>query len=68
MFIGREHELAQMNSVLARPTASMIVISGRRRIGKSRLIKEFIKPFKSYTFISSLIDMVQLCAARIFCV
>lgn len=50
MFIGRKHELAQMNSVLARPAANMIVIRGRRRIGKSRLIKEFIKPFKSYIF------------------
>lgn len=50
MFIGRQHELAQMNSVLARPAASMIVIKGRRRIGKSRLIKEFIKPFTSYVF------------------
>jgi AAA+ ATPase superfamily predicted ATPase len=50
MFIGRQHELAQMNSVLTRQSASMIVIRGRRRIGKSRLIKEFIKPFKSYVF------------------
>lgn len=50
MFIGRKKELAQLNSVLTRNTASMIVIRGRRRIGKSRLIKEFIKPFKSYVF------------------
>lgn len=50
MFIGRKQELAEMNSVLAHPGASMIVIKGRRRIGKSRLIKEFVKPFKSYVF------------------
>ncbi len=50
MFIGRKKELAQLNSVLTRASASMIVIRGRRRIGKSRLIKEFIKPFKSYVF------------------
>lgn len=50
MFIGRKKELAQLNSVLKRPAASMIVMRGRRRIGKSRLIKEFIKPFKSYIF------------------
>lgn len=50
MFIGRNRELAQMNSMLTRSVASMIVIRGRRRIGKSRLIKEFIKPFKSYVF------------------
>lgn len=50
MFIGRKHELTQLNNVLTQPSASMIVIKGRRRIGKSRLIKEFIKPFQSYTF------------------
>jgi len=50
IFIGRKEELAQLNSVLTRTSASLIVIKGRRRIGKSRLIKEFIKPFKSYVF------------------
>lgn len=51
MFIGRKKELAQLNNVLNLPSASMVVIRGRRRIGKSRLIKEFSKAFKSYTFI-----------------
>src|SRR5690242_3864072 len=50
MFIGRKNELAQMNAVLVRPGASMIIIKGRRRIGKSRLIKEFAKPFNAYFF------------------
>lgn len=50
MFVGRKDELAQMNNVLARPAANMLVIRGRRRIGKSRLIKEFAKPFKAYFF------------------
>lgn len=49
-FIGRKYELAQMNSLLESRSASMVVVRGRRRIGKSRLIKEFAKPFKSYTF------------------
>lgn len=50
-FIGRKHELAQLNHLLTLPSASMVVIRGRRRIGKSRLIKEFMQPFKSYVFI-----------------
>ncbi len=50
MFVGRKDELAQMNNVLARPGANMLVIRGRRRIGKSRLIKEFTKPFSAYFF------------------
>ncbi len=49
-FIGREHELLQLNSILAFPSSSLIVIRGRRRIGKSRLIKEFMKPYRSYIF------------------
>ncbi len=50
MFIGREKELAQLRGVLKNRKASLIVIRGRRRIGKSRLIKEFSKPYKTYTF------------------
>lgn len=40
----------QLNQLLARQSAIMAVIRGRRRIGKSRLIKEFAKQFKYYTF------------------
>lgn len=50
MFIGREKELEKLNSLLRREVASLVVIKGRRRIGKSRLIKEFAKPFKTYNF------------------
>lgn len=50
MFIGREKEISELNRILSHSSASMIVIRGRRRIGKSRLIKEFIKSYKSYVF------------------
>ncbi len=50
MFIGREKELEKLNSLLRRDIASLVVIKGRRRIGKSRLIKEFAKKFKTYDF------------------
>ena len=40
-FIGRKHELNILNKFIKKKTASLIVIKGRRRIGKSRLIKEF---------------------------
>lgn len=50
MFVGREKELDKLNSLLCRDIASLVVIKGRRRIGKSRLIKEFAKPFKTYNF------------------
>jgi len=42
-FVGREHELTQLRGLRDRKIASLAVIKGRRRIGKSRLIEEFAK-------------------------
>jgi AAA+ ATPase superfamily predicted ATPase len=42
-FIGREEELRRLNDLLKRKTATLAVIKGRRRIGKSRLCEEFAK-------------------------
>ena len=49
-FIGRNKELSQLNSLLDKKSASLVVVKGRRRIGKSRLIEEFGKALKIYTF------------------
>lgn len=40
-FIGRKQELARLNNLLGQGIAKLIVVKGRRRIGKSRLLKEF---------------------------
>ncbi|MBS0236669.1 MAG: ATP-binding protein [Proteobacteria bacterium] len=40
-FIGREKELQYLQQHLARGRSSLVVIKGRRRIGKSRLVTEF---------------------------
>jgi uncharacterized protein len=45
-FIGRKEELEVLNGILKKKTASIIVIKGRRRIGKSRLIDEFVRQNK----------------------
>ncbi len=50
-FIGREKELAILKDQTLKNVASFVVVRGRRRIGKSRLIEEFCKSYKSYTFI-----------------
>lgn len=42
-FIGRKKELKALNKLLNKVTASLVVIKGRRRIGKSRLIEVFAK-------------------------
>ena len=42
-FVGREEELRDLKQLLHKKSASLVVIKGRRRIGKSRLIEEFSK-------------------------
>lgn len=52
-FYGREKELLLLKDLLSKKTASLVVIKGRRRIGKSRLIQEFgslIKGGSTYFF------------------
>lgn len=49
-FFGRREELELMNRLLDKKTASLMVVRGRRRIGKSRLLEEFGKEMKAYTF------------------
>ncbi|MBQ9251713.1 MAG: ATP-binding protein [Clostridia bacterium] len=43
MFIGREAELQKMNQRYERDSLEFIVIYGRRRVGKTALINEFVK-------------------------
>jgi len=50
-FIGRKEELKKLLGLAKKKSASFIVVRGRRRIGKSRLVEEFGKYFdKFYTF------------------
>lgn len=49
-FIGRTKELEELNLLLKKKSASLVVIRGRRRVGKSRLIQEFVKDRKCWTF------------------
>lgn len=46
MFIGRERELQSLQEFYNKDGCGMMVIYGRRRIGKSTLITEFIKQKK----------------------
>lgn len=49
-FIGREAEMDRLKGLLKKKSASLIVVRGRRRIGKSRLLTEFGKEMKSFFF------------------
>jgi AAA+ ATPase superfamily predicted ATPase len=50
LFTGRDEELQLLKQFLKKKSASFIVVRGRRRIGKSRLIEEFAKDLVSYSF------------------
>jgi len=43
MFIGRQRYIDDLASLWRKPTSSLVACRGRRRIGKSRLIKEFAR-------------------------
>ncbi len=49
-FVGREPEMARLRGLLSSRSANLIVVRGRRRIGKSRLLAEFGKEIKSFFF------------------
>ena len=49
-FIGRKKELNSLELLLKKKSASLVVIRGRRRVGKSRLIKEFVSDKNNWTF------------------
>jgi uncharacterized protein len=47
-FVGRELELAKLRELVRLDTASLVVIKGRRRVGKSRLASEFAARLSGY--------------------
>lgn len=49
-FVGRQAELALLNGLQIKDSASLVVVYGRRRIGKSRLIEEFARGSRFYSF------------------
>jgi uncharacterized protein len=50
-FLGREKELQLLLDLCQKKSASFVIIKGRRRIGKSRLVEELSKHFsKFYAF------------------
>ena len=50
-FVGRNEEVKKLEDLFHAPRAILAVIKGRRRIGQSRLVKEFAvgKVFHAFT-------------------
>ena len=66
-FIGREYELKELNEEYNKGNFALSVIYGRRRVGKTFLIKEFLKDKKGYYFVAlesnALINLNRLSMA-----
>ncbi len=61
-FIGRKSELSRLESEYQKDS-SMVVIYGRRRVGKTTLIKEFIKGKNAFYYLASK-EVEPLCRKR----
>lgn len=49
-FVGRSTQLKALEALMLKKTASLVVIRGRRRVGKSRLVEEFSRNKKILNF------------------
>ena len=49
-FIGRKRELKALAKLLKKGVASLVIVQGRRRVGKSRLIEEFAQGHRFFHF------------------
>lgn len=49
-FVGRKQELETLERLCLKKSSSLVVVWGRRRIGKSTLVEEFLKGKKSWSF------------------
>ena len=54
MFINRKQEINFLNEIYEKEKAELILLYGRRRIGKTRLLQEFIKDKNSLYFIADV--------------
>ncbi len=72
MFIGREYELAELERLYQSGKFEMPVVYGRRRVGKSTLLREFIKGKRAvyFTAIESTLEknleILSSCIYRTF--
>ncbi len=49
-FVGRVNELKSLVDLTQKRSSSLIVIRGKRRVGKSRLVEEFAKNYRFLRF------------------
>jgi AAA+ ATPase superfamily predicted ATPase len=52
MFVGRKNEIEELERLIRKKTSSLVTITGRRRIGKSRLIEEIAQRNQNYRLLN----------------
>ena len=52
-FVDREQEMTTLQSEYERDGSGLVVLYGRRRVGKTTLISEFIRDKKALFFLAS---------------
>lgn len=60
MFVGREKEIQFLNEFYEKDGLSMTVIYGRRRIGKSTLISQFVKDKKTIFYTATKVGKKEI--------
>lgn len=63
-FLGREEYLAKLDRFYSKPGSTFSMVKGRRRIGKSEILKQFNQRYKANSFIFSGIDGETSIATR----
>ena len=53
LFVGRKKEIQFLEDEFARDRASLVILYGRRRIGKTTLIKQFIQEKNAFYFVAT---------------
>lgn len=64
IFVDREKEMAFLENAFKRSEAQLLIIYGRRRVGKTELVKQFIKDKRHVYFIAdergALFNLIEL--------
>ncbi len=63
MFVGRKRHLQDLNQLMRKQSSSLVTCRGRRRIGKSRLIREFGQSTPIFLEFEGLAPHTDLCNA-----
>lgn len=58
-FVDRIEELSALDEEYRRPEASLVVVYGRRRVGKTELLSEFIKGKRALYFLATEESIVE---------